>query len=67
MADKLDVQVTGKSEAEIALALFQIVAGVERKLLYASDDGRRDAADREYILETFSACMMAVKQPSYHL
>jgi len=66
MADKLDVQVTGKSEAEIAYQLFQTIAAAERTSLYPADDGRK-VADRDYIIKTFSACMLAVKQPGYYL
>lgn len=65
MVDRLDVQVTGKSEAEIAYQLLQHVASVEDVGLFKNSSGSK-TADRDYIIKTFAACMMAVKQPSYY-
>jgi hypothetical protein len=63
MADKIDVQVTGKSEAEIAYMLFRDVAVVEGKSLHQGVN----AADRAYIIKTFAECMAVVKYPQNHL
>lgn len=63
MADKVDVQVTGKSNAEIAYLLMQDVMRVEKRDLHHNGSG--EPADREYILKVFSDCMYAIMNPSY--
>ena len=65
MADKVDVQVTGKSEAEIAYMLMRDIMSVEKKNAYQGGSSG-EAASRDYLLQTFSACMLAVKQPGYY-
>lgn len=63
MADKLDVEVTGKSQAEIAYKLMEDVMRVENRNLYHNGTG--EVADRDYILKTFSECMYSVVNPGY--
>lgn len=50
MAEKL---VSGKSVAEVALNLLEIVARAEGKNLLAWDQG----IDRKYVLETYQQCL----------
>lgn len=65
MKDSLDVQVTGKSEAEIAYQLFLHVVKVENVSLFPNDNGKK-VADRDYITKAFAECMIAVTQPTYY-
>lgn len=68
MADtNVKVQAIGKSEAEVAYQLFLDITRVEKKNLYAGGDSAGTAADRDYILKTFSQCMAAVKNPFNYL
>lgn len=63
MADKLDVQVTGKSNSEVAYQLMLDVMRVERRDLHHNGSG--NPADRDYILQTFSDCMHSIVNPTY--
>lgn len=63
MADRSPV-VTGTPE-EIALRLLELVAAAEDKSLGQPVRTRTNAADREWIMQTFQECLLAVRQPKY--
>ena len=67
MAETTEVKLSGVSSEDAALRLLHMVMAVEKKSTSGHPSDGFTTADRDYLLKTFSACMMAVKQPSYYL
>jgi hypothetical protein len=55
---EMTVQIEGDSEEAVAFALLQMVAQAEGKL---AADGALTGVDREWILDTYAECRMAVE------
>ena len=55
---EMTVQIEGDSEEAVAFALLQMVAQAEGKL---AADGALTGVDREWILDTYAECRMAIK------
>lgn len=67
MADSSTVHIGENSPEQVAFKLFEIVARIERKSLSGSDANEIKSgwtkADRDYVLETYSKCLTAVRYP----
>jgi len=59
-----DATVTpGRSEADIALTLLQIIADAEKKVLHTAGT-KTTNADRKWILDTYAECLRTIRNPS---
>lgn len=61
MADAPIVHIGENSPEKIAYMLMERIADLEGKSLYRRSDSR-ETADRDYILSTYSECLLAAKQ-----
>lgn len=60
MADKPVIHIGENSPEEVAYKLLNNIADVEGKSLVLNPTGKRDTADREWILDTYAECIDAV-------
>lgn len=60
MAEETVVHIGENSPERIAYRLLEDVARVEGRSLFALTGQDPDAADRDYILDTYSECLRAV-------
>ena len=63
MADETVVHIGENSPEHIAYRLLEDVARVEGRSFYARIGQDAEAADRDYILDTYAECLRAVGQP----
>ncbi len=62
MADSSVVHVGQNSPEYVALKLLEMVARVEKRTFYHSQDMRNETtADRAYLLDTYAECLEAVR------
>lgn len=61
MADAPVVHIGENSPEEVALKLLRMIADVEKKRLFHSNE---PMADRKYILDTYAECLKAVRNPT---
>jgi hypothetical protein len=61
MTDKPVVHIGENSPEQVALKLVEVLARLEKKSLYASNDHDKDVADRKWLLDTYAECLKTVQ------
>jgi hypothetical protein len=61
MAEQPVVHIGENSPEQVAFRLMEMIAAVENVALSYSTDRERTSATREWILETYAECILAVK------
>ena len=67
MADQPVVHIGENSPEHVAYQLMLQISFVEGKVLHGKPGGKKETASRQWILDTFSECMIAVRAPGRRL
>ena len=63
MADQPVVHIGENSPEQVAFKLMELIARVERKSFFPEPSRGDTAADRQWILDTYAECRLAVSRP----
>ncbi len=63
MADQPVVHIGENSPEHVAYQLMLQISSAEGKVFHGNPGGKKEIASRQWILDTFAECMVAVRAP----
>ena len=61
------IQAAHNTPEQVVLALFHMIANVERRAMHHEATGDGESADRDWILNTYSECILTIREPQARL